>query len=110
MVLKCRTGSRAIKPGRGRRGRQDWANSCTSLRRPVRPLLVRTLDADRSGDLLAVADDDVGISAIDAVPAERGQAARLDRARGSTAAALHADGDDRVGVRARAIILEDKRG
>src|SRR5688500_17295726 len=45
--------------------------------RLVRPLLLRALNAQRAGDLLAVADDDIRIGPGHAVPAERREPASL---------------------------------
>src|SRR4051794_35792148 len=77
---------------------------------PVAPLLLRPLEAERAGPLLPVADDDVGVGPRDAVPTERRETSGAARCRGGRAAALRADRDERVLMRARPVVPDDDRG
>src|SRR5262245_5413120 len=73
---------------------------------PVGPLFPSPLDAERALQLLAIADDDVGVRARDAVPPECRESSRPGGGRGLRAVALGTDGDDGVLVRPRAVVLD----
>src|SRR5437762_11309369 len=72
----------------------------------VRPLFVRTFNAQWSGDFLAVADDDVAVRTCNAIPTQRRKSVRACFGRCSGATTLRTNGDQRVFMLPGTIVLQ----
>lgn len=73
-------------------------------RAPVNPFLERSFDSQRTGKFFSVANNYVSVDTGKVFPTEAGQAIGLRGARSGSTTPLGAESDNRILMRARAIV------